>query len=48
MVIKFVKEHKKSQLKYYQMVLHKIKNLLPITDILKALPSSAINTYIKI
>ena len=48
MVIKFVKELKKSQLKYYQMVLHKIKNLLPITDILKALPSSAINTYIKI
>ena len=48
MVIKLVKEQKKSQLKYYQMVLHKIKNLLPITDILKALPSSGINTYIKI
>ena len=48
MVIKLVKEQKKSQLKYHQMVLHKIKNFLPITDILKALPSSGINTYIKI
>ena len=48
MVIKFAEEQKKSQLRYYQMVLHKTKNLLPITDILKALPSSDINTYIKI
>ena len=47
-VIKLVKEQKKSQLKYYQMVLYTIKNLLPIKDILKTLPSSGINNYIKI
>ena len=47
-IIKLVKEQKKSQLKYYQMVLYTIKNLLPIKDILKALPSSGINNYIKI
>ena len=44
----FFKEQKKSQLKYYQMVLYTIKNLLPIKDILKTLPSSGINNYIKI
>ena len=47
-MINFVKEQKKSQLKYYQMVLYTIKNLLPIKDILKALPSSCIKNYIKI
>ena len=47
-VIKLVKEQKKSQLKYYQMVLYTIKNLLPIKDILKTLPSSGIKKYIKI
>ena len=48
-MIKLVKEKKKSQLRYYQMVLHTIKNLLPIKDIiLKALPSSGINNYIEI
>ena len=47
-MIKLVKEQKKSQLKYYQMVLYTIKNLLPIKDILKTLPSSGINNYIKI
>ena len=47
-VIKLVKEQKKSQLKYYQMVLYTIKNLLPVKDILKTLPSSGINKYIKI
>ena len=47
-MIKLVKEQKKSHLKYYQMVLYTIKNLLPIKDILKALPSSSINNYIKI
>ena len=47
-VIKLVKEQKKSQLKYYQMVLYTIKNLLPIKDILKTLPSIGINNYIKI
>ena len=30
------------------MVLYTIKNLLPIKDILKTLPSSGINSYIKI
>ena len=30
------------------MVLYTIKNLLPIKDILKTLPSSDINNYIKI
>ena len=30
------------------MVLYTIKNLLPIKDILKALPSSSINNYIKL
>ena len=30
------------------MVLYTIKNLLPITDILKTLPSSGINNYIQI
>ena len=29
------------------MVLYTIKNLLPIKDILKTLPSSGINNYIK-
>ena len=47
-VIKLSKEQKKSQLKYYQMVLHTIKKLLLIKDILKTLPSSGINNYIKI
>ena len=47
-MIKLVKEQKKSQLKYYQMVLYTIKNLLPIKDILKTLLSSVINNYIKI
>ena len=47
-MIKLVKEQKKSQLKYYQMVLYTIKNLLPVKDILKTLPSSGINKYIKI
>ena len=47
-MIKLVKEQKKSHLKYYQMVLYTTKNLLPIKDILKALPSSSINNYIKI
>ena len=45
---KLVKEQKKIQLRYYQMVLYTIKNLLPIKDILKTLPSSGINNYIKI
>ena len=43
-----VKEKKKSQLKYDQMVLYTIKNLLPMKDILKTLPSSGISNYIKI
>ena len=47
-MIKLVKEEKKSQLKYYQMVLYKIKNILLIKDILKILPSSGINNCIKI
>ena len=46
--MKLVKEQKKSQLKYYQIVLYTIKNLLPIKDILKTLSSSGINNYIKI
>ena len=45
---KLVTEQKKSQLKYYQMVLYTIKKLLPIQDILKTLPPSSINNYIKI
>ena len=45
--IKLVKEQKKSQSKYYQMVLYTIKNLLPVKDTLKTLPSSGINKYIK-
>ena len=36
----------KSQLKFYQMVLYTIKNLLPIKDVLKTLPSSGVNNYI--
>ena len=47
-VIKLVKEQKKNQLKYYQMILYTIKNLLPVKVILKTLPSSGINKYIKI
>ena len=47
-MIKLVKERKKSQLEYYQMVQYAIKNLLPIKDILKTLSSSGINNYIKI
>ena len=38
---------KKGRLKCYQMVLYTIKNLLPTKDILKILPSSGINGYIK-
>ena len=38
----------KNQLKYYQMVLYTIKNLLPIKDISKTLKSGGINNYIKI
>ena len=30
------------------MILYTVKNLLPIKDILKTLPSSGINNYIKI
>ena len=41
--MKFVREQKKSQLKYYQMILYTINNLLPIKDISKTLPSSGIN-----
>ena len=47
-MIKIVKEQKKSQLKHYQMVLYTIKNLLIIKNILKTLPSSGINNYIKV
>ena len=47
-MIKFVKKQQKSQLKYYQMALYTIKNVFPIKDILKTLPSSGINSYIKI
>ena len=47
-MIKLVKEQKKIQLTYYQMVLYRIKNLLPIKDILKTLPSSGTNNYIKV
>ena len=46
-MIKIVKEQKKSQLKYDQLVLYTIKNLLLIKDILKTHPSSGINNYIK-
>ena len=46
-MIKLVKEQKKGQLKYYQVVLYTTNNLLPRTDILKTLPSSGINNYIK-
>ena len=47
-MIKLDKEQKKNHLKYYQMVLYTTKNLLSIKDILKTLPSSSINNYIKI
>ena len=47
-MIKLVKEQKKSQLKYYQIVLYTIKILLPINGILKTLPSSDINNYIRV
>ena len=47
-MIKIVKKQKESQLKYYQMVLYTMKNLLPIKDILKTPPSIGINNYIKI
>ena len=39
-----VKDQKKSPLKYYQMVLRTIKNLLSI----RTLPSSGIKNWIKI
>ena len=45
---KLFKEEKKGQLKYYQMVLYTIKNLLPVKDVLKTLPSIGIKNYIKI
>ena len=41
-MIKFVKEKKESQLKYCQMVLYTIKYIL------KTIPSSGFNNYIKI
>ena len=47
-VIKFVKEQKKSRLKYYQMVLYAVKMLLPIKDMLRTIPVSGVNNYIKI
>ena len=47
-VINLSKNKKKSQLKYYQMALYTVKNLLLVKDISKALPSSGINKYIKI
>ena len=47
-IVKLVKEQKDSQLKYYQMFLYTIKILLLVKDILKTLPSSGINKYIKI
>ena len=47
-MIKVVKEYKKSQLKYYQMVLYTTKHLLPIENISKTLPISGIHNYIKI
>ena len=47
-MIKLFKEQKKSQMKYYQMVLYTMKNLLPVKDILKTLPASGVNKYIKI
>ena len=46
-MIQIYKEEK-GPLKCYQMVLYTIKNLLPTKDILKILPSSGINGYIKI
>ena len=42
----FSKNKRKKKLKY-QMILYTIKNVLPIKDILKTLPSSGINNYIK-
>ena len=45
-MIKSVKKQKKSQLRY-SMVPCTIKNLLPIINILKTLPSSAIDNYMK-
>ena len=47
-MIKLVKEQKKSQLKYNQMVHYTTKNLLPMKDILKTLPSGGVKNYIKI
>ena len=47
-LIKIIKEQKKTQLTQDQMVLYTIKNLLPIKDVLKTLPSSGIKNYIKI
>ena len=46
--MKLVKEQKKNQLKYYQMNLYTIKNILPIKYMLKTFPFSGINNYIKI
>ena len=46
-MIKFAREHKKSQLKYYQTLLYTIKNLLSRKDILKTLQSSGFNNYIQ-
>ena len=46
--LKLYKKQKRSQLKYCQMVLYTIKNLLLIKGISKTLPSSSINNYIKV
>ena len=45
-LIKFVKMQKISQLKYYHMVLYKIKISLPTKDMLKPLPFGGINNYL--
>ena len=42
-LIKLVQGQNKSHLKYYQMALYTIKNLLPVKDILKTLSSSSIS-----
>ena len=47
-MIKFVKEQKKSRFKYYQIVLYAVKMLLPIKDMLRTIPVSGVNNYIKI
>ena len=46
-VTKFVREQKKIQLKYYEMIVYALEYVLAIINILKVLPCNGINNYMK-